>query len=80
MWLSGNIFKHFDESQDNVLDIRRAKLKSLIVNKRLNKSEVELPGDHLFNNEWRGISAETLNKFGAFISSKRNLKIEYVFR
>jgi DNA primase len=62
----GNIFKHF-EVKGNQLLIAKEKLKQKIGRKRVENVGYDMPEDTIpFIKEWRGISAETYRKFGAF--------------
>jgi len=63
---SGNLFYHFGE-KPNWLQIRREKLKVLIKDKLAETSGYTIPANAVpFDQEWRGISAETFSKFEAF--------------
>jgi DNA primase len=63
---SGNLFNHFGQKA-NWLQIRREKLKDIISDKLVETAGLSMPANAVpFNREWRGISAETFNKFGAF--------------
>ena len=62
----GNLFSHFGEKPD-WLEIRRRNLKTMISEKLVETSGLSVPENAvLFNQDWRGISAATYNKFGAF--------------
>ena len=63
---SGNLFSHFGEKV-NFLDMRRTKLKDSINRKLAQSSGLTMPANAVpFNQDWRGISAATFQKFGAF--------------
>lgn len=63
---SGNIFSHFGENP-NWLEIRRQKLRDIITAKLRETSGLSIPENAVpFDNDWRGISAATYKKFGAF--------------
>lgn len=63
---SGNIFDHFGEKA-NWLQIRREKVKNLILDKLRETVGLNIPENAVpFDREWRGISAETFKKFEAF--------------
>lgn len=63
---SGNLFHHFGEKV-NFLDLRRTKLKDSITKKLAQSSGLTMPANAVpFNQDWRGISAATFQKFGAF--------------
>jgi DNA primase len=63
---SGNLFNHFGETPD-WLQIRRERLKSMISDKLIETSGYNIPENAIpFNQDWRGISASTFMKFGAF--------------
>lgn len=63
---SGNLFSTFGE-KPNFLQIRRDRLSSLITSKILETKGYEIPDNAVpFDRDWRGISATTFNKFGAF--------------
>lgn len=62
----GSIFEHFGEKAD-WLQIRRKKLTSLIDEKLKESTGYRVPETAVpFDRDWRGISAKTLLKFGAF--------------
>lgn len=62
----GNIFKHFDV-KGNALLISKEKLKRKIARKKVENVGYEMPENTVpFIQEWRGISAQTFRKFGAF--------------
>ena len=62
----GNIFKHFGE-KPNFLQLRKDLLKSKISQKIAENVGLNLPENFvLFDKEWRSISRETYNAFGAF--------------
>lgn len=62
----GNLFAHYDE-KPNWLQIRREKLKNIISDKLVETSGMNIPANAVpFEQEWRGISAETFKKFEAF--------------
>jgi DNA primase len=63
---SGNLFDHFGEKA-NWLQIKRERLKSLISDKLAEATGLSVPENAVpFHRDWRGISAETFAKFGAF--------------
>ena len=63
---SGNIFYQFGE-KPNWLQVRRQKLKELINEKLAETSGYNIPYNAVpFEQEWRGISADTFRKFEAF--------------
>lgn len=63
---SGNLFNHFGEKPD-WLQIRRERLKSMISDKLVETSGLNIPDNAIpFNQDWRGISASTFMKFEAF--------------
>lgn len=63
---SGNLFNHFGEKPD-WLQMRRQRLKDVISEKLVETSGLNIPENAVsFNQEWRGISADTYNKFEAF--------------
>ena len=73
---SGNLFNHFGEKPD-WLQIRRERLKSMISDKLIETSGLSIPENAVsFNQEWRGISASTFDKFEAFQHSNS----EYIGR
>jgi len=62
----GNLFDHFGEKA-NWLQIKRQKLKDSISSKLLETNGHSIPENAVpFHRDWRGISAETFAKFGAF--------------
>ena len=63
---SGNLFSHFGEKV-NFLDMRRTKLKNSINQKLAQSSGLTIPANAVpFNQDWRGISAATFQRFEAF--------------
>ena len=63
---SGNLFNHFGEKPD-WLQMRRQRLKDVISEKLVESSGLNIPENAVsFNQDWRGISADTYNKFEAF--------------
>lgn len=73
---SGNLFHHFGE-KPNWLQIRRERLKALISDKLSETSGHSIPHNAVpFEQEWRGISANTFRKFEAFQHSNS----EYIGR
>ena len=63
---SGNLFKHFGE-KINFLDSRRTRLMESISKKLAQSSGLTIPENAVpFKQDWRGISAATFEKFGAF--------------
>lgn len=63
---SGNLFNHYGE-KPNGLQMRRDRLTSLISAKIVETSGLEIPSNAVpFEQDWRGISAETYKKFEAF--------------
>lgn len=63
---SGNLFHHFGE-KINFLDMRRTRLMDSITKKLVQSSGLTLPANAVpFNQDWRGISAATFMRFGAF--------------
>lgn len=63
---SGNLFNHFGE-KPNWLQIRRERLKSVISEKLIETSGLSIPDNAVpFEQDWRGISADTFKKFEAF--------------
>jgi DNA primase len=63
---SGNLFNHFGEKPD-WLQMRRQRLKDVISEKLVETSGLNIPENAVsFNQDWRGISADTYNKFEAF--------------
>jgi DNA primase len=63
---SGNLFSHFGE-KPNWLQLRRNRLKEIISNKLAETSGLNIPENAVpFDQDWRGISAETFKKFEAF--------------
>lgn len=76
---SGNIFNHFGE-KPNWLQIRRNKLKKIIDEKLADTSGHEIPANAIpFDQEWRGISAESFRKFEAFQHSNTEFIGRVVF-
>ena len=62
----GNIFDHFGEKA-NWLQIKRQRLKDSISEKLLEATGYTVPENAVpFHRDWRGISAQTFAKFGAF--------------
>lgn len=62
----GNIFKHFNEKPD-LLELRRRKVLTAISDKLLETVGLSIPTNAVpFDQDWRGISAETFKRFGAF--------------
>ena len=62
----GNIFDHFGEKA-NWLQIKRQRLKDSISEKLLEATGYTIPENAVpFHRDWRGISAQTFAKFGAF--------------
>ena len=65
---AGNIFAHFGE-EGNVLDMRRAKLKSMLKEKIQDSVGLSIPSNAVYyESDWRGISASTIRKFEGFQS------------
>lgn len=63
---SGNLFYHFNEKVD-LIEMRRRKVLTAISDKLLETTGLSIPKNAVpFDQEWRGISAETFNRFGAF--------------
>lgn len=63
---SGNVFNHFGE-KPNWLQIRREKLKTAISDKLIETTGLSIPDNAVpFNQDWRGISADTYRRFEAF--------------
>jgi len=63
---SGNIFHHFGE-KPNWLEMKRRGLTELISNKLAETSGLSVPVNAVpFDQDWRGISASTFMRFGAF--------------
>lgn len=63
---SGNLFYHFNEKVD-IVEMRRRKVLTAIADKLLETTGLSIPKNAVpFDQEWRGISAETFNRFGAF--------------
>lgn len=62
----GNIFNHFEE-QPNWLEIRRHGFSKLVESKMQKSESLYIPSNAiLHDDDWRGISGETLREFGAF--------------
>ncbi len=63
---SGNLFDFFGQ-KPNWLQLRRNKLKNIIEEKLVETAGLTIPENAVpFDMDWRGISAATFNKFGAF--------------
>ena len=63
---SGNIFNHFGEKA-NWLQIRRERVKDVIKQKLHEATGLNIPENAVpFEQEWRGISADTFRRFEAF--------------
>jgi DNA primase len=76
---SGNLFNHFGEKPD-WLQIRRERLKSMISDKLVETSGLSIPDNAIaFNQDWRGISANTFRKFEAFQHSNSEFIGRVVF-
>lgn len=76
---SGNLFNHFGEKPD-WLQIRRERLKSMISDKLIETTGLSIPDNAIpFNQDWRGISAETFMKFEAFQHSNSEFIGRVVF-
>jgi DNA primase len=62
----GNIFQHFGTNTD-WLGVQRERFKAMVQEKLLETVGMEIPANAvLFDQDWRGISAKTFKKFGAF--------------
>ena len=76
---SGNLFNHFGEKPD-WLQIRRERLKSVISDKLIETSGLNIPDNAIpFDKDWRGISAATFMKFEAFQHSNSEFIGRVVF-
>jgi DNA primase len=76
---SGNLFNHFGEKPD-WLQIRRERLKSIISDKLVETSGLSIPDNAIaFDQDWRGISANTFRKFEAFQHSNSEFIGRVVF-
>lgn len=63
---SGNLFDFFGQ-KPNWLQIRRNNLKNIIEEKLVETAGLTIPENAVpFDTDWRGISADTFKKFGAF--------------
>lgn len=63
---SGNVFNHFGEKPD-WLQMKRESLKTIISSKLTETAGLNIPENAVqFDQDWRGISAETYRKFEAF--------------